>query len=56
MKTVNIPDNAHHALSMHCAKTQCLLKDVLTRFIDEGIKRDNALLNKVVENAKNQID
>jgi len=54
LKTVNIPDQAHHALSMHCAKTQCLLKDVLARFIEEGIKRDNEKLNKAVNNAKNQ--
>jgi len=49
LKTVNIPDKVHHTLRMHCAKTQCLLKDVLARFIEEGIKRDNDNLNKTVE-------
>ena len=53
MKTLNVSNEAHHKLRMHCAKTQCLLKDVLERFIRDGIKRDDERLNKVMENAKN---
>lgn len=56
MKTLNVSNEVHHALRMHCAKTQCLLKNVLERFIKEGVKRDNEKLNKVESNAKNQID
>jgi len=52
LKTVNVSNEVHHKLRMHCANTQCLLKDVLERFINEGIKRDKDKL-MAVTNAKN---
>jgi hypothetical protein len=48
---MHIPSEAHKAFKQHCAGLDVPMKEVLLRFIREGIKRDN---NKVVSDDSEQ--